>query len=99
MRQNYGDADHLVGMPGIDPETDRHIHRIGEFGERRLLHPGNGFNDRVLMGPIDLGQSVPELLASGRNHSPTSSPIERAVPAIIRMALSRSSALISAILI
>src|SRR4051812_16551806 len=99
MRQHHGSPDYLISVPGIYSQVYRHVHGLVELGKGRLLDEGNGLRDRIFPRPIDLRHRTPELLASGGHQSTTSSPIERAVPAIIRMALSRSAALRSAILI
>src|SRR3954452_2492927 len=99
MGKHHGAPDDLIRVPGVDSQIHRDIHRLVELGEGRVLEQPDGLWNRVLAGPVDLGHRGPELLASGRHQSTTSSPIERAVSAIIRMALSRSAALRSAILI
>src|SRR3954454_10449022 len=99
MGQDHRPPDHLVGVAGIDPEVNRHIHGLVELGERGVLHQANDVGNRILTGPIHLGHCRAELLAPSRHQSTTSSPIDRAVPATIRMALSRSVAFRSAILI
>src|SRR5918998_5651698 len=99
MREHDRSADDLIGVPRIHAEVNRDIHGFVELGEGGVLHQRHGLGNRILPCPIHLGHSGPELLASGGHQSTTSSPIERAVPAIIRMALSRSAAFRSAILI
>src|SRR5687767_1419175 len=90
---------HLVGVPGVHPEVDGDIHRLVELGEGGVLHQGHRIRNRVLPHPIDLGHRRAELLSPRGHQSTTSSPMDRAVPAIMRMALSRLAALRSAILI
>ena len=92
-------AHHLVGVARVDAEPHGDVHGLIELGERGALHQRHGVGDLVLARPIDLGDRGLELLALGRHQSTTSSPMDRAVPAIIFMALSRSDALRSAILI
>ena len=99
MGKDHRAPDHLVGVPRVDPQVDRDVHGLVELGEGGVLHQRDGVRDRVLPRPVDLGDRRPELLTLGRHQSTTSSPMERAVPAIIRMALSRSAAFRSAILI
>src|SRR3954471_5431077 len=99
MGEDDGSPDHLVRVPGVDPQVHRHVHGLIELGKGRVLNQGDRLRDRIFPRPIDLGHRSPELLSPGRHQSTTSSPMERAVPAIIRMALSRSAALRSAILI
>ena len=99
MREHHRAADHLVGMPGIHAEVDGDVHGLVELGEGGALHQRDGLGDGILAGAVHLGGGRPELLALGRHQSTTSSPMDRAVPAIIFMALSRSDALRSAILI
>ena len=42
-----GAADRLIGLLGIDAETDGDIDRFDELRGRRLLHLRDGFVDRV----------------------------------------------------
>ena len=97
--QHDGAAHHLVGVARIDAEPDGDVHRLVELGEGGGLDQRHGLGDRVLPGAVHLGGRGAELLAGGRHQSTTSRPMDRAVPAIMRMALSRSDALRSAILI
>src|SRR5919112_4103694 len=99
MGEHHRSTHDLIGVPRIDAQIDCHVNRLIELRERRVLHQGHGLGNRILPGPVDLGDSAPELLSPRGHQSTTSSPIERAVPAIIRIALSRSEALRSAILI
>src|SRR5688572_17725169 len=99
MREDDRSPDHLVRVPRIHPEVHRHVHRLVELGKGRVLYQRDRLRNRILPRPIDLGNRAPELLPAGGHQSTTSSPIDRAVPAIIRMALSRLAALRSAILI
>src|SRR5213593_1094819 len=99
MGKDDRSPDHLVRMPRVHPEVHSHVHRLVELGKGRVLYQCDGLRDRIGPRPIDLGYRALELLPPGGHQSTTSRPIDRAVPAIIRMALSRSAALRSAILI
>src|SRR5438093_137222 len=99
MGEDDRSPNHLVRVPRVYPEVHSHVHRLVELGKRRVLYQRDRLRDRIGPRPIDLGYRAPELFPPGGHQSTTSSPIERAVPAIIRMALSRSAALRSAILI
>src|SRR3954451_20854285 len=99
MGQDHRPPDHLVSMARVDHQVHGHIHRLVELGKGGVLHQANGIGNLVLSGPVHLGHGRAELLAPGRHQSTTSSPMERAVPATIRMAASRSPAFRSAILI
>src|SRR5215207_10437937 len=99
MRQYHRAPHHLVSVPWVDTQIDRHIDRLIELGVGCTLHQCHRIGNRVLPHPIHFRGRGLELLAMAAHQSTTSSPIDRAVPAIIRMALSRSVALRSAILI
>src|SRR4051794_31602510 len=99
MGKDDGSPNHLVSVPRVYSKVHRHVHRLVELGKGRVLDQGNRLGDRIFPRPIHLGHRAPELLSPSRHQSTTSSPMERAVPAIIRMALSKSAALRSAILI
>jgi hypothetical protein len=95
--EDDGAADDLVRMAGIDAEADRHLHGLVELGEGRVLDELEGGLGRDLRVRGDLGGRGPVLLAVGL-HPFTSTPIERAAPAIIAMADSSESQLRSGIL-
>src|SRR3954464_8946909 len=99
MRQHPGSPAPLAGMAGAPPQVNRHIHGLVELGVGGVLYQSNSLGNLVLTGPVHRGHGLPELLAPGRHQSTTSRPMDRAVPATIRMALSRSVAFRSAILI
>src|SRR3954466_12571871 len=99
MRQDHGSPDYLISVPGIYSQVYRHVHGLVELGKGRVLDQGNGLRNRIFPRPVHLRHRTPELLSPSGHQSTTSSPMERAVPAIIRMALSKSAALRSAILI
>src|SRR5918992_4243521 len=99
MGQDDRAPNHLVRMPRVHSQIHCHVDGLVEFGIGRPLHQLNRVRYGVLAGPVDLGHGGAELLSVRPHQSTTSSPMDRAVPAIIRMALSRSAALRSAILI
>src|ERR687897_2564883 len=99
MGQHYRSAHNLVGMPWIHTQVHRHVDCLVELCKGRAFDQRHCIGDRILAHPIDLRGRGLELLAVRSHQSTTSSPIDRAVPAIIRMALSRSEALRSCILI
>src|SRR5690606_15821201 len=99
VRQCNGAADDLVGVPGVDPEPHRHVNRAVELGIGGLLDQVDRRGRVIEAIRLDLARRLAILLAEGSHQSTTSRPIERAVPAIIRIAESTSEALRSAILI
>src|SRR5918994_1319596 len=99
MGQHHRSTHDLVGMPWIHTQVHRHVYRLVEFCIGRVFNQRHCIGNRKLGHPNDLRGRGLELLAVHSHQSTTSSPIERAVPAIMRMALSRSVAFRSAILI
>src|SRR6185312_11552145 len=99
MGQHHRPSHHLIRVARIDPQPNGDVHRLVELGEGGAFDQGDRLGNLVLPVPVDLGHGRLEPLSASRHQSTTSSPMDRAVPAIIRMALARSEALRSAILI
>src|SRR5918995_1839246 len=99
MGQHHRSTHDLVSMPWIHTQVHCHVDRLVEFCIGRVFDQRHCIGNWILAHPIDLRGCGRELLAMRSHQSTTSSPIERAVPAIMRMALSRSVAFRSAILI
>src|SRR5207253_804165 len=47
VREVGGTADHLVAVPGIDPQADRHVDGLRELGRGALLDQLQGLADFV----------------------------------------------------
>jgi hypothetical protein len=92
-RQHHRAADDLVGVARVDAEAHRHLDRLVELGERR--RPSRGRSP----GAPGRRVSAVELLAAARYFFPcvrisrlTVTPIERAAPATMAIALSTAVA-------
>ena len=97
MWERDGPANQLVGLPGVDPEAERDLDRLVELRLRELFEQAHRLDRRILALPVDALEGDAKPLAR-TTHADTSTPIERAVPAMMRMACSTSFALRSAIL-
>src|SRR5258705_114219 len=98
-RQHDRSAHRLIGFLRVDAEIDRHVDGLVEFRDRRLLDDLQGIEQRVI--PVVLAQLRPGLFPFREfaHFTPsTVTPIERALPAIVRTAASRSAAVRSGIL-
>ena len=65
VRQHDGSAHHLVGMLGIDPEPQRHVHRLVELGVGQLLEDAEGLLDGVRLLAVEEGLGRLQLLGRG----------------------------------
>src|SRR5207247_9903397 len=99
VRQAHGAADDLIGVLRVYPETHRHVHGLVELGVRGGLDLLDGLARRVQLARLERGDGTAVPLAVYAHQSTTSRPMERAVPATIRIAASMSFALRSGILI
>src|SRR4051812_2716384 len=90
--QRDGAAQLLVGVAHVQPGADVDLDGLVEARDLGLLDQRDGLGGRVLVLAVDLAARLQELLAVAR-HQTTSTPIERAVPAMIFMAWSTSCAL------
>src|SRR5258708_32725597 len=98
-RQHDRPAHGLVGFLRVDAELDRHIDGLIELRDRRLLDDLQRIEHGVI--PVVLTHLRPGLfpLRELAHFTPsTVTPIERALPAIVRTAASRSAAVRSGIL-
>ena len=88
-----GAANDLVGLLRVDAELHGDVDRLVELGGRAFLDERERVVERVQLGAVDL--ACERLLALGQlGHDQTPStvmPIERAVPAMVRTAASRSA--------
>ncbi len=97
--QRQGAAQLLVGVADVDAEQDVHLDGLVELGAGGLLDQRDRLGGRVGAVALDLVVLLAVSLAVGHRISYlTSTPIERAVPAMIFEAASRSLALRSGIL-
>src|SRR5690606_476986 len=88
----------LVALLRIDAEVHRHVDRFVEFRGRRLLHELHGVERRVGARTVHLaGEGLPALGNLCHYMPSTVMPMERALPAMLRMAESRSAAFRSGI--
>src|SRR4051794_211995 len=99
--QRDGAAQLLVGVAHVEPGADVDLDGLVERRALGVLDQGDRLGGRVLALAVDLPARLQELPAVAR-HQATSTPIERAVPAMIFMAAStsfafRSSSFFSAI--
>src|SRR5438477_1460103 len=101
VRQHDGPAHHLIGVLGIDAQADGDVHRLVEFLLGGLAHQRAGLVDAVALVPIDQLRRFLVLLsvAGHLQRSSTSTPIERAVPAMLFIAASNDPAVMSDILV
>src|SRR5256885_10537005 len=98
-RQHHRSAHRLIGFLRVDAEIDRHVDGLVELRDRRLLDDLQGIEQGVVL--VVLAQLRPGLHAFRElaHFTPsTVTPIERALPAIVRTAASRSAAVRSGIL-
>src|SRR3954451_6330291 len=91
--QRDGAAQLLVGVADVQPGPDVDLDGLVELRALGLLDEGDRLGGRVLALAVDLAPGVEELLAVTRHYRATSTPIERAVPAMIFIAWSTSCAL------
>src|SRR4051794_5761878 len=93
VRQRDGAAQLLVGVADVEPGADVDLDGLVELRAPGLLDESDRLGGRVLALAVDLVARLEELLAVARHYRPTSTPIERAVPAMIFIAWSTSCAL------
>src|SRR3954453_3201895 len=92
VRQRDGAAQLLVGVADVQAGADVDLDGLVELRDLGLLDERDGLRGHVLALTVDLSAGLQELLAVPR-HQATSTPIERAVPAMIFIAWSTSCAL------
>src|SRR4051812_29500180 len=92
VRQRDGPAQLLVGVADVQARADVDLDGLVELRGLGLLDERDRLRGRVLALAVDLAAGLQELLAVAR-HQATSTPIERAVPAMIFIAWSTSCAL------
>src|SRR2546422_8327 len=93
VRQREGAADDLIRVLGVDAEPHRDVHRLVELGVRGGLHLVHRLAGSRELAGLERRRRRAVALAVDAHQSTTSSPMDRAVPAIIFMAPSRSTAL------
>src|SRR3954468_9264486 len=90
--QRDGSAQLLVGVAHVQPGADVDLDGLVELRRRGPLDERDRLGGRVLVLAVDPAARLEELLAV-LGHQATSTPIERAVPAMILIAASTSLAL------
>src|SRR6185436_2097019 len=96
--EHHRAAHRLVALLRVDAEVDRDIDRLVELRRGGLLDEVDRLDRSVGLARIDLGKECLPALGDVRHYMPsTMTPIERALPATMRMAASRSAALRSGI--
>src|SRR5699024_9914931 len=97
MRQHGGTAHVLIGLLGINAKIDRQIHGLAELGGRARLEQLNGLIHGIGLSGLDLLDKLLLTLGDFRHDQTpsTSTPMERAEPAMVRTAASRSAAFMS----
>src|SRR4029450_3603324 len=97
VRERHRASDDLVGLARIDPEAERHLDGLVELGLGQAFDEADRLGRRVFAGLVDqLAGGLVALAVAA--HASTSTPMLRAVPAMIFMAWSTSLALRSAFL-
>ena len=91
--QRDGAAQLLVGVADVQAGADVHLDRLVELRALELLDERDRLGGRVLALAVDLGLGLDVRLSVLGHHATTSTPIERAVPAMIFAAWSTSCAL------
>src|SRR5437588_312505 len=92
-RQDHRAAHGLLRLVGIDAEVDRHTHRFVEFRGRGLLHQPQCVDGGIGLVAVHFpGERLPALGDVWHHMPSTITPIERALPATMRIAASRSAA-------
>src|SRR3954447_25684222 len=91
VRQRDGAAELLVGVADVEAEVEVHLDGLVEFRRLHLLQLPDRVERRVLLLPVERLHGGPVLLPV-LAHDSTSTPIERAVPAMINIAWSTSRA-------
>src|SRR4029077_7912745 len=99
VRQRDRATHDLIGMLRIHAQAHRHVHRLIELRERRVPHLLYGRRRRVQLARLDRADGSAVLLAVRAHQPSTVRPMDRAVPAIMLIAPSRSVAFRSCILI
>src|SRR3981081_3805757 len=92
--RHHGRAAHLlVGLAGVDAEIHGRIHRFGELGSGEFLHQLQRLLHRIVFARSELRLPGLDTLRDGHAQTPsTSTPMLRALPAMVRTAASRSAA-------
>src|SRR4030095_11507449 len=101
VRQRRRAAPRLVGLARADAQVAGDVDRLRELRSSELLHEIEGLVGRIDLRGIDLGAGRLLALAELRHgYSPsTSTPMLRALPAIVRTAASMSAAVRSGIFV
>src|SRR4051794_19683644 len=92
-------AELLVRMPDVQPEPEMDLDRLVELRGRHLLDDPNGLRGRVLALALEERLRVPIVLAVRHYKTSVSTPMDWAVPAMIRIAWSTSRAFRSGIFV
>src|SRR3954453_14439953 len=97
VREHQRPAQLLLGVAHVQPEVEVRLDRLVELRRLAALEQADGLDRRVQVLAIDLSAQVAVVLAVF--HRSVSTPIERAVPAMISIACSTSRAFRSAIFV
>src|SRR5207302_2612655 len=97
VRERDGPPDHLVRLPGVDAQAHGGLDRLVEPRRGQFPEQPDGLRRAVSAVAVDLGGCSRVALAARAAHAPTSTPMLRAVPSMIRMAASTSTAFRSTI--
>src|SRR6185312_6494398 len=99
VRQHHRPAQLLVRVADVQPEVQVHLDRLVELRRRRRLQEPDGLDRRVELLAVDRAARLAVPLAVLRHQASTSTPMERAVPAITSIAWSTSRAFRSGIFV
>src|SRR3954451_10423185 len=97
VREHQRPAQLLFGVADVQPQIEVRLDRLVELRRLAALQQADGLDRRVEVLAIDLGAQVAVVLAVF--HRSVSTPIERAVPAMISIACSTSRAFRSSIFV
>src|SRR5579884_3495411 len=92
VREHQRASELLVRVADVEAEAEVHLDRLVEFRAGELLQHPHRLRRRVGRLAIDAAPGLDVALAATRHQSSTSTPIDRAVPAMIRAAWSTSRA-------
>src|SRR5581483_12286534 len=92
VREHQRAAELLVGVPDVQPEPEVDLDGLVELRARELLQHADRLDRRVDRLAVDAAARLDVLLPVLCHYRSTSTPIERAVPAMISAAWSTSRA-------
>ena len=86
VREHERAAKLLVGVADVQPEAEVHLDGLVELRRLHLLEQPDGLGGRVLVLAVEERLRVPVVLAVGHYKMSVSTPIDWAVPAMMRIA-------------